>query len=232
MSAEQEIAVALGETEECPLGIIKRLVKVMGEERALVWLDEALKVEADGGMLTDDGNQRRTVGGVFFKLVKEQMTNKDRRKVFGPTWAAIPKPDPVTWEECDQLSNEVIKLTKGEAKTVKISIVGRPGRVIEKGSVVITCMQNSSPPALPRGLPNLPGDPTTYVVYIAIKQWSKVKDSLSNNADDKLIIEGYPVFDRRIGQRGAMTIYALNTTSKLVQQALRQGKKTGARGGR
>jgi hypothetical protein len=226
----QKIASTLGETDKSPVATIGRLVKVMGEERALAVLDEALKIEAEGGTLTDDGSQRRTPGGVYFKLVKSQVTAKERQVIFGPAWAPAKKISPITWEECEQLSSEALKLPTGEARTVKVTIIGRPGRVIEKGNVIITSMKNTKPPALPKGLPKLPGDPTTYVVYIAAKQWSKVKESLHDNPDDKLIIEGYPVFDRRIGQNGAMTIFALNATSTLVQRAQRQTKK--ARSGR
>jgi hypothetical protein len=60
------------------------------------------------------------------------------------------------------------------------------------------------------------------VVYIAMKQWCKVKDSLVRNPEDKLIVEGYPAFDKRIGQTGAMTVYCQSATTKLIQQAQRE----------
>ena len=222
----QKIIKALGETEEAPLIAIGRIVKILGEERALAILDETLKIETEGGMLTDNGTHRRTLGGVFFKLVKNQSTPQDRGKIFGPRSAATgPKSKPITWEESKQLSNEALNLSKGEATKVKVTIIGRPGRVIEKETVVITSMQNSKPPALPKGLPKPPGDPTTYVVYIATRQWQKVKDSINQNSDDKLIVEGYPVFDKRIGKNGAMTIYAQSVTTKLIQQAQRESQK-------
>ena len=48
------------------------------------------------------------------------------------------------------------------------------------------------PPTLPKGLPAPPTEPTTYLVYIARKQWVKVAEAIQV-ADDKLIVEGYPV---------------------------------------
>ncbi|MBN1220010.1 MAG: hypothetical protein JXM69_13875 [Anaerolineae bacterium] len=227
----EKIAIALNETTEIPLAEIERVVNLIGEERALTILDETLKVEAEGGMLTDDGQRRRTPGGVFFKLVKNQTTPKERGKIFGARPGAGPKLLPVSWEESEQLSNKALELPKGEISKVKITIIGRPGRIIEKGPVVITSMQNSKPPNLPKGLPKPPGDPTTYVVYIAMKQWLNVKDSINENPDDVLIIDGYPVFDKRIGQSGAMTIFAQNVTSKLIQQARRETQRTGAKKG-
>jgi len=221
----QKIATALGETETVPLETIERVVDVIGEEKALAILDETLQVEAEGGMLTNDGQQRRSPGGVYFKLVKLQTPSKERQAIFAPAWAAAAKPvEPVTWEDSEHLSNEALESEKGEASIVKVTIIGRPGRVIEKGNVVITSMQNSKAPALPKGLPKPPDDPTTYVIYIALKQWEKIKDSVLNNTNDKLIIEGYPRFDRRIGKQGAMTIFALNATSKLTQQGQRRGR--------
>ncbi len=228
MSTAQKIAAALGETEKTPLATIERLVKALGEERTLTLLDETLKIEAEGGMQTDDGSRRRTPGGVFFKLAKNQTTPQERRQIFGPPAGMVPKPKPITWEESEQLSKEALKLPKGEVSKVKLTLIGRPGRIVEKGPVVITSLQSSKPPALPKGLPKPPGEPTTYIVYIAIKQWRKVKDAINQNPEDKLIIEGYPVFDRRIGQNGTMTVYAQMVTTKFTQQARREVQKTAA----
>jgi len=198
----------------------------LGEEKALAILEETLKIEAEDGMLTDDGQRRRTKGGVYFKLVKNQTTPKERGKIFGARGDGSPIPEPISWEESQQLSSEALALEKGEIEKVKITIVGRPGRIIEKDPVVITSMQNSRPPNLPKGLPKPPGDPTTYIVYMAMKQWLKVKESIEQHPDDVLIIDGYPMFDKRIGKTGAMTIYAQNVNSKLIQEARREAQRT------
>lgn len=224
LSVVQKIAKALGETEETPLAEIERTVKVLGEEKVLATLEETLNIEAEGGMLTDDGARRRSPGGIFFKLIKNQITAKERGRIFGPRVSITTQTLSLTREESQQLSNEALKSEKGELSKVKITLIGRPGRIIEKNSVIITSMQGSKPPNLPAGMPKLPGDPTVYIVYIALKQWNKVKDSITQNPDDKLIIEGYPAFDKRIGQTGTMTIYAQNVNSKLMQQAKREVK--------
>ncbi len=178
-------------------------------------------------MLTEDNSQRRTPGGVFFRLVKARVTGRERGLIFPPKQSPTPKakPEPLDLEEWLAASNEALKLTKGEISKVKITVIGRPGRVIEKGEVVITSMENTKVPSLPSGLPAPPSEPTTYLIYIAQKQWRKVKDSLNQNADDKLIIEGYPVLDKRIGQGGTLTVYAQSTTTKLLDQAKREQQK-------
>jgi len=229
VSVIEKIAGALGEKGKEPLNCIERLVKLMGEEQALVLLEETLRVEAEGGMTIDDGSQRRTPGGIFFKLAKNRLNSRERWLVFGSIQQKTKQVKYlISWDESRELSCEVLQLPKGEASIVKITVIGRPERVIEKHEVVITSLKNSVPPSLPKGLPVPPADPTIYVVYIAIKQWRKVKASMDEHPDDKLIIEGYPRFDKRIGQQGTMTIYAQNVTTKLLQQAQRQKQRSPA----
>jgi hypothetical protein len=218
----QKIADTLGETNPVPLKQIRRIVEILGESRAQTLLDEALDIEAAGGMLTADGKRRRTPGGVFFKLAKDKATPEERRTIFPPPKRKKKaKPKPPEPGELARLANEALK-GEGEVTTVKLTIIGRPGRIIEKESVMITSMQSSKPPTLPKGLPRPPGDPTVYVVYIALKQWRKVQVSIQNDPNDKLIVEGYPVFDKRIGQGGVMTVYAQSVTTVEMQHRQRE----------
>ncbi len=79
----QRIAAALGETTPQPLAHIGRLVAIVGEERVLRFLERAHDVERESGLLRPDGN-RRTLGGVFFKLAKEQTSAEERKLVWPP----------------------------------------------------------------------------------------------------------------------------------------------------
>ena len=79
----QGIAAALGETTPQPLAHIRRLVATVGEERVLRLLGQAHEVERQGGLLRPDGS-RRTLGGVFFKLAKEQTSAEERRRIWPP----------------------------------------------------------------------------------------------------------------------------------------------------
>ncbi|MFO7684353.1 MAG: hypothetical protein R6X34_30350 [Chloroflexota bacterium] len=75
---------------------------------------------------------------------------------------------------------------------MKITLVGRPGKVIERTDAVIFTMTAPKPPALPKGLPILPETAVTiYLVYVARKQWDKVAAAIQN-PEDGLVIEGYP----------------------------------------
>jgi hypothetical protein len=46
----EKIATTLGEADKSPLATIDRVVKVLGEEKSLALLEEALKIEAGEGM--------------------------------------------------------------------------------------------------------------------------------------------------------------------------------------
>jgi hypothetical protein len=134
---------------------------------------------------------------VFLKLLKDQTSPEERRAIFRPKRHPQPKKqarkpvEPLSAAEVEHFSTQALAET-GEAPTVKMTLIGRPGRVIEKGNVVLTSLPSRKPPSLPKGLPQPPGKPTTYVVYIALKQWRKVRDALKDPADC-LIIEGYPL---------------------------------------
>jgi hypothetical protein len=88
--AAQQIATTLGETESVPLMHIRRIVQTLGPERALQLLAQAQAVEAQGGLMLLDGSRRRTLGGVFFRLVREQTTPAERSRIW--PWNKKPKP--------------------------------------------------------------------------------------------------------------------------------------------
>jgi PHAX RNA-binding domain len=86
----QQIATTLGETEPVPLMHIRRIVQTLGPERALQLLDQAVTLEAQGGLMLLDGSRRRTPGGVFFRLVREQTNPAERSRIW--PWTKKPKP--------------------------------------------------------------------------------------------------------------------------------------------
>lgn len=86
--AAQQIAAALGETALGPTKQIDVIVRLLGEETALAILEQATTIEAGGGLLLPDGSRRRTFGGVFFRLAREQATPEQRAAIF------LPKPKP------------------------------------------------------------------------------------------------------------------------------------------
>ena len=63
--------------------MIARVLRVLGEERVIAILVDALTVESNGGMLTRAGDRRHTLGGVFLRLCREQATREERKRIFG-----------------------------------------------------------------------------------------------------------------------------------------------------
>jgi hypothetical protein len=218
-----ELAAALGETEPKPLHDLQRVLDHVGMERARTLLQQARDLDAAGQVLTENGTRQRTLGGIFFQLAREH----------------LPRTPPPTrhrrlrWHEAVQAAAEAqagspaenpspAENLFGEASTVKITLIGRPGRVIKRDNVVVTTMHNSKRPALPAQLPKLSGADveTKYTIFITAKQWRKVETALADK-DDQLIIEGYPFVDPDVE---GVCVFAKSTTTKLIQRAIRESQ--------
>jgi hypothetical protein len=218
-AAAADIARKLGESNPQAVIQIERIVNHLGLETAQTALKEALAVEAEGGMLTDDEKRRRTPGGVFFYLVRGR-TPPELRPVIWPAHRPAGqkgrKPAAVfPWETRAKILAELI--AKPGDGTVKMTIIGRPSKIIERGDVVLMTIASAKAPSLPKGLPTPPADPTVYVVYVARKQWNKVAEAMQD-VDDKLIVEGYPFIDKKLG---VVAVLAQQATTAKLQRAKR-----------
>jgi hypothetical protein len=104
---------------------------------------------------------------------------------------------------------------------MKLTLIGRPGKVETRGQAVVFRMQGKPPGALPRGLPPVPAQaPLTWNVMVALRQWNRVKDSLAAHQDDQLIIEGYPLM-----QGTQPVLLAQSCVSILQQRAQKQAQR-------
>jgi hypothetical protein len=69
-------------------------------------------------------------------------------------------------------------------------------------------MKGSRPPSLPKGLPPAPdGSDFSYAVFISLRHWAKVAPVMAQDKDERLLVEGYPIFDAK---RGITVILAQN----------------------
>ena len=103
---------------------------------------------------------------------------------------------------------------------MKITLVGKPGTIIERGQCFVTIMESSKAPSLPKGVPTPAQIPTPYAVYISSKQWKKVAEAITD-PEDTLIIEGFPQPDM---QTKTIAVFTTNVTTKKLQAAKRQPK--------
>jgi len=104
---------------------------------------------------------------------------------------------------------------------MKISIVGRPGKVVKSEHVIVTAMSQSKPPNLPSDLPQPMNHSTNYVLYITPKQWNKVDEAIVD-PDDKLIVEGYPFFDK---EKQVLSVFVTRTTTKALETIRREQQR-------
>jgi hypothetical protein len=232
-STAATIAAQLGETERIPQQTIWRCVRVLGVERTQTFVAQAQEVEANGGMLVPDGSRKRTLGGIFFYLVRTQVTDDEAMRI-NRAWrwqqwkqrqpakpkAATPAPPPLplfVWDEAQPIIAELMT-NVGAATTVNVTVIGRPSQVVERQGVIILALRSTKAPTLPKGLPPLPSTPTTYMIFVQQKQWNKVRDAMQH-ADDALIVEGYPVHEPRFA---GITVYATQVTTKALQAAKRK----------
>lgn len=217
----QEIAEQLHEDN---IELLKQVVDVLGEERASEYTQRALATETEGGLMTADGQRRRTPGGVFFYLVKAEISPEERQQIWtkgsgaGQAQSAI---QPISWEEAKRLVVAIIQ-SPGKGASVKLTIVGRPRKVAKAGEgAVVVSLQGKPPGALPKGLPVPPEAGITWAVFIATKQWNKIKETITSNVEDVLIVEGYPMVDKN----GVGIVLATNVRSKMQDSASRNAPR-------
>ena len=235
------IAEQLGETDEGARKSILGIVRAAGRTHAKELLNMTLQTEEHGGLMLPDGSRRRTPGGVFFhyaytigkaksgnplRPVGNQKAKKPSVQVSKPkntNTSQMPIEKPVSisamafsWEDRIGVIKEA-EQEKGQAN-VKMTVIGRPGKIIDKGGCIVTVMESSKVPALPKGLPTPTEVATKYVVYIASKQWKKVEEAIKD-PEDSLIIEGFPKIDQEMS---AIAVFSSNVTTKKLQMAKKQ----------
>ncbi len=206
--------------------LLTQVLRLLGTDRTTAILAETLTCEANGGMLTKDETRRRTPGGVFFQLVRERATKQERWRLFPPPAPQHGQGQPMTltWDEASSLMQTLATEPRGEARTMKLTLIGRPGKVETHGQAVVFRMQGKPPGALPRGLPPMPSTPAlTWNVMVALRQWNRVRESLAGNPDDQLIIEGYPMM-----QGSEHVLLAQSCTSVALQRAQKAAQQPAA----
>jgi len=228
-----EIAAQFGETEVEPKRLIGRALRNLGEERVRAFVVQALEVEATGGLMLPDGSRRRTPGGVFFHLMRSGIDKKASRKIFWShttpqsqgtqrtTLGAGPATDagatPFDWATFGTAATAAMS-EAGEATTVKLTVIGRPDKIVERGDVALVGMRSEKVPSLPKGVPAPPSPQTDYMVLVGMKQWRKVAEALAADPADKLLIEGYPSVQPEFA---GITVYATSATTTGIQAGKR-----------
>jgi len=227
----KQIMTVLGETLSGPRAQIRALIAHCGLAQVQEWIARAREIEDAGGMLMTGGqSKRRTFGGVFFVVAKEAITDPEQRRalfVLADTQRhrrkkenakASPTSGPLG-ERWENRGEWIESVENGEATTVKVTIVGRPGKPVERqGFTLVRMLHTPKMDSLPKGLPIPAKAPATpYVLYIGGKQWRKVAEAI-RNPEDVLICEGVQFWD---AQYQVLTVFCTTCTTKLIQKAQR-----------
>jgi len=221
-----QLAAAL---QEPHVDLLRQVLVLLGPDHTAQLLAQTLEVEAAGGMLVRNRTRRRTPGGVFFHLVRQQATRSQRDYLFPRSVPQTPQGQApaqaqlqiLTWDEVSTVIQTLATAPAGETHTMKVTLIGRPGKIEPRGQAVLFRMQGKAPASLPRGLPPLPSTPPlTWNVMVALRQWNRVKESLTAHQDDQLIIEGYPLM-----QGSQHVLLAQSCTSVALQRAQKQAQQ-------
>ncbi len=230
------VKVIATELQEPNIWLIRSIAGILSMEAVEEIFQRTLEVEAAGGMMTKQGDRRRTTGGVFFLLARDRMTSRQRRKVFGlpprplntkkepkPQPATAPKPKPAAIDLAQAVALLRATLSVDPQKRglaiMKTTIIGRPKQIKKLGECTLIVLGQKAPPAMPKGLPPVPDtSKVTIAVFIANKQWEKAEAALKADETDEVIVEGYPVNDPKNQLTG---IWAQSCTTKGLQRAKR-----------
>jgi hypothetical protein len=198
--------------QEPNLPLLRWVWKTLGPDTCLTLLTETLQTEAQGGLMTADGSRRRTPGGVFFFLLKPKLTPKQWWQFQA---RSLPK---LTWKTAEQAMTD-FQSPPGKATQMKLMLIGRPTEVKAQGAAVLFRLQGTPPPTLPRGLPPAKASALVWNVWVALRQWNRVKEALAADPQDQLILEGYPML-----QGTQHVLLVQSCTSVAMQRVQRQAK--------
>jgi hypothetical protein len=223
-----QTAKILGEENEGPIHQLELILEHVGKDFLAEILAETQKIEENGGMMTDDGKRRRTMGGVFFYLAKGKIDARVRQLIF-PSFGQKEKGRVLEWSERQKYLKDLLNMeSAGEVKYLVVSLQGRPNQVVvQEASVIMTIAHQAAPMPFPRGVPQAPDDVTMYTVYMSNKHWESVKESLEKYKNDRLIIEGSQFLDT---ETNTIAILAINVTTKRMQKADRKEGEEGEEG--
>jgi hypothetical protein len=220
-----EIAKRLGETEKKPVEQIHLLVEHAGKEFVEEHLAETMKIEENGGMLTDDKKRRRSIGGVFFYITKGKLDPEIRGRIF-PGYGSKPVVGKIIkWEERLEYIQQLLEAGEhGDMRYVTMTFHGQVGKTIVDDNVVMTTIVHTfGQTPLPRGVPHPPEEGTTlYTVYMGRKQWDDITESLEKYKNDRIVVDGALFYDEATK---SIAILASRVSTKRMDKQARRGEE-------
>jgi PHAX RNA-binding domain len=190
----QQVASQLAETDLGPLAQISRALYVLGQERVEAALAEALKTDAEGGETVASGEDRHTLGGLFFKNLRRDASREEWRQIRTQTAAldgvVVP---PLAWADRVEAVDEA-RANVGTVIDLSLSAAGRPVNPKRQGEdyVVTNLEANTAVPPLSAHLPTPPSLKTAFRAGVGQAQWRKLQGQMQD-PDTDMVAYGYPI---------------------------------------
>nr|CDJ90403.1 Phosphorylated adapter RNA export protein domain containing protein [Haemonchus contortus] len=154
ISVEQlgdEIAKAMGERDP---RTVKSIVRACGVEKAITLFEETRKVESTGGMMIENGQRRRTPGGVFISLFKldPDVPEDVKKQVFTETKRETRKMLRARKKGRNNFANDIAKLAElmkmEKEKSTEKNEMGEASSLKPLPSVEEVAFQKKTPEAM------------------------------------------------------------------------------------
>ncbi len=127
-------------------------------------------------MMTNSGAQgaprRRTAGGIFFKLAKDQATPDECRAMFSSRYPA-PRMD---WQEAEAVAQQLAQSEEVEStQTMYVTVTGIPRKITKLKHCMAVALVDTPARDLPKGLPHPPEEMKhRVIVFIAYPQSERI----------------------------------------------------------
>ena len=175
--------------------LLRQVLRVLGEARCRDMLAETLTIESQGGMLTRAGDRRRTPGGAFFALVKQQCTSRERHRLFTllPSKQAQRQTPPAPAEASALVLTPALwKGLKPMSVTATLKLVLRDLPETRESGGMVYMAPHNEPKGLPKGI-SLDSGPL--YLTCAGKQWrtacTKAEQIRTSGTPALLIVEAH-----------------------------------------
>ena len=141
--------------QEPKKALLARVLKTLGQERCQAIFADTLTIESNGGMLVKAGDRRRTPGGTFFHLARQQCSKEERVRLFPHQAPKKPQQQPKQARPDAAPVSLTLDLWKGlrpmpVTATLKLVLRDMP-ETRESNSLVYMALTNE-PRGLPRGI--------------------------------------------------------------------------------
>ncbi len=157
----KDIAEYLRETDLKPRVQIHRMIRLCGVDFVQALLEETDYIERNGGLMLPDGTRRRTKGGVFFHMARNNVSHKILKPIFfapmpdQPEVVAPPPPPAPPKKTPSQLLEELrLSYREAQQEMIRLQSAGASKETVGEATKQVFKIKNTIDALLKR-FPNL-----------------------------------------------------------------------------